>query len=555
MIRSSVAAVAVLLVVGVPTHAAVSDAEVDRAMRMAGKPATREAAQAKIEQMGADAVPRLVEHVQGGRRVDPLLALMCLQYAWADEAAEPVAARLVDPDPQVRQFALHVLRRQVDDGDALAPLLQAAAAHRDPAIAGPARAELLRLDPDAAGIIAAARSPASWPQLAKVFPRVQDPAATPAAVRMLGAGDEAVVRAAVVSLIHQHADDEATRRRVATLLAHREPNVRDVACDYFRWHGTVDDLPRLRAAAERSRDRQFAAGVDAAVAAVERRAERFKAAGTAVAGEPGTEADARAAYTRALALLNEAPTQAVRRHAIAVLRAHDPMAAEVQYARGGRDGLDAGAAAAAAARVALMRAVAGYDNAGVSPVGSSRRQRQPDVALPAPGRVAPPVRDYFDPKRQSYGLRVGEGDGPFANSHHVGDDCLWRVEHGPVFAVAGGVVRHASVAAPSWGGLVIIEHVNPGDDTRRFCTLYGHLGPLVEVKVGDVVEAGQKIGALGRKHTFEGGGYVAHLHFGLHEGPYADGGWITGYLRGDRFDKPGHGWVDPQAFLLRRGAR
>jgi len=204
-----------------------------------------------------------------------------------------------------------------------------------------------------------------------------------------------------------------------------------------------------------------------------------------------------------------------------------------------------------------------------------------------------PVRDYMNPKRTSFGAFVAStSKGPFANSYHVGDDVALGGEQGTVVSIGDGVVRLVYLGAPSWGGLVILEHVGP--DGKRFCSLYGHLGPLVCVRVGDKVQKGQKIGSLGRSYTWANGGYHTHLHFGIHEGGFSNhygvgdavrlrvnGGmttarvvavtrsfatvavkgtgrklripsnrhWITGYVRPERCKSGNHGWVDPQAFI------
>ena len=104
--------------------------------------------------------------------------------------------------------------------------------------------------------------------------------------------------------------------------------------------------------------------------------------------------------------------------------------------------------------------------------------------------------------------------------------------------------------SPSFGGLVILEHRDR--DGEPFCSLYAHLSPFLCVEEGAPVEKGEKIGSLGRSYTFENGGYRAHLHFGIHRGPYGNGNWVTGYLRPERFQKGDHGWVDPQAFVRER---
>ena len=143
---------------------------------------------------------------------------------------------------------------------------------------------------------------------------------------------------------------------------------------------------------------------------------------------------------------------------------------------------------------------------------------------------------------------------------------------------------------------VVVEHLLPGGE--RFCSLYAHLSPFVCVAPGDVVAKGQKIGAIGRSFSWENGGYIAHLHFAIHEGafwqtykpatmhevrwegvtyrgkvlqsdfdetwlevftrkgPYAvrkPTTWICGYVTKQTWDEGKHGWIDPQKFLREQG--
>lgn len=46
------------------------------------------------------------------------------------------------------------------------------------------------------------------------------------------------------------------------------------------------------------------------------------------------------------------------------------------------------------------------------------------------------------------------------------------------------------------------------------------------------------------------GGYVSHLHFGIHRTGFS-GNWITGYLSPQQFEDD-HSWIDPQPFIRER---
>jgi murein DD-endopeptidase MepM/ murein hydrolase activator NlpD len=163
-------------------------------------------------------------------------------------------------------------------------------------------------------------------------------------------------------------------------------------------------------------------------------------------------------------------------------------------------------------------------------------------------------------------------------------------------AIGNGLVREVR-CAPTWGFMLVIEHVLP--DGQRFCSLYAHLSPFVCVAPGDSVTKGRKIGSIGRGYTWENGGYVAHLHFGIHKGPFwhtprpgslldvrfkgtlytgrvtasdqeytvaeihtpsgayvvrRPSSWICGYVSKACWDQKRHDWANPQEFLTEHEA-
>ncbi len=74
----------------------------------------------------------------------------------------------------------------------------------------------------------------------------------------------------------------------------------------------------------------------------------------------------------------------------------------------------------------------------------------------------------------------------------------------PILAAAGGVVSEAETH-PAFGRMVTIDHGNGVQ------TLYAHASKL-EVKVGEIVRAGQRIAAVGSTGRSTG----SHLHFEVH---------------------------------------
>lgn len=137
---------------------------------------------------------------------------------------------------------------------------------------------------------------------------------------------------------------------------------------------------------------------------------------------------------------------------------------------------------------------------------------------------------------------------------HLGADVGWHRAGAPVYAVANGVVRVSDgpdfAAARkkrdaankkgtstanrrpktlSWGNWIVIEHRLP--DGKFFTTVYSHLNTKRFVAAGDLVEAGQQIGTIGRKHLYINGGFDPHVHFGVRGGRLAEPGCTLLYVR------------------------
>ena len=74
----------------------------------------------------------------------------------------------------------------------------------------------------------------------------------------------------------------------------------------------------------------------------------------------------------------------------------------------------------------------------------------------------------------------------------------------PIYSAAGGVVVGADVH-PVFGRLIEIDH---GNDLK---TLYAHASKI-DVKTGEIVKRGQKIGEVGSTGRSTG----PHLHFEVH---------------------------------------
>jgi murein DD-endopeptidase MepM/ murein hydrolase activator NlpD len=178
----------------------------------------------------------------------------------------------------------------------------------------------------------------------------------------------------------------------------------------------------------------------------------------------------------------------------------------------------------------------------VNPIdGDATRQQKPKkpVAQPAPERVMP-----LDVMRETsdQGMRrkpTGKNKGKL--TYHTGVDYGPPQPGGPdgtpVYAAAAGKVSFAKFGMPKsgyggYGNAVVIQHT---DGTTQ--ALYGHLSAL-NVKEGDVVKAGQTIGAMGRT----GESTASHLHFQINkagvkhhkEGLLDTKAWLKGATVGAR---------------------
>jgi murein DD-endopeptidase MepM/ murein hydrolase activator NlpD len=133
--------------------------------------------------------------------------------------------------------------------------------------------------------------------------------------------------------------------------------------------------------------------------------------------------------------------------------------------------------------------------------------------------------------RGNFGVLIRRGSAAFVGSYHLGED-IWLPGGTPVRSIGDGVVKYSDFS-PTWtdsggrihwnlGNVVVIEHtLDPAEDgLKHVCSLYVHLGADRRVKPGDRVRGAQRIGTIGRDRSDENGRYPAHLHFGIHKGPY-----------------------------------
>jgi|GEM_PF-1825077 len=548
----------------------------------------------KLRELGAAAVPRLLHHLAGADRADRGNALWGLCYAWSPAAREPVVACLRDDHVAIRKSALAALTSHeslADLTDVFATIIN----DPDPQIAILGFETAERNGPDVERIARFLPKRKCWSMLGRYLARYQASALIPGVREILDKGKAEERHAAIVALIHLNANGKATRSRMMRLLRRSSSKMRERIGEYLAWHGTAAELEALEERIGKEKDFHAKASLAAAATAIKARAAWMPAGGDEGngaednAGGSGREGDGRDSavlhdlYNSARALLEPEPTAATWTQAFAIYRTAESFEPRYRY-----DGTrpPEGFLDRSESRLELQRALFAIPG----PILSGETAFNDRVDLPPAGKLRPPIRDFFEKERKSFGKQTSTGTGVFANSVHVGDDVGWLQEHLTVTAIGAGIVRRAEYSF-TWGGLVIIEH--QGRDGQPFCSLYAHLSPFKHVKPGERVAGGQKIGSIGRSYTLENGGYAAHLHFAIYAGPFIarhepgdvvtihmigaptrvtvvevraaktlyrlDSGsliliadqptWITGYIAPDLWKAGDHRWVDPQEFL------
>jgi murein DD-endopeptidase MepM/ murein hydrolase activator NlpD len=137
--------------------------------------------------------------------------------------------------------------------------------------------------------------------------------------------------------------------------------------------------------------------------------------------------------------------------------------------------------------------------------------------------IAPPGNDAVD-----RGYAYGSTEGGTREPHHGVE--FYNASGTPVLAAEDGTVFYAgndkTVLFGAWlnfyGNLVILRHQADGAPESVHYTLYGHLSKI-DVSVGQIVSAGDKIGEVGATGAATG----SHLHFELRLDPQGYGSTIN----------------------------
>lgn len=169
------------------------------------------------------------------------------------------------------------------------------------------------------------------------------------------------------------------------------------------------------------------------------------------------------------------------------------------------------------AAVAVVHALAGVQVQGLAPgTGGLACTGVTPGQISAAGWTKPAVGRFTS----SYGMRVNPVTGQYRL--HTGADIAAACDT-PIYAAAAGIVAKAG-PADGYGNLIVIDH--GGGISTRYAHMYNH---GLQVRVGDVVTAGQQIALIGSNGNSTG----CHLHFEVRVGPDL---------------------IDPVPFLAQRGA-
>lgn len=157
--------------------------------------------------------------------------------------------------------------------------------------------------------------------------------------------------------------------------------------------------------------------------------------------------------------------------------------------------------------------------------------------------------DPYTVSGYSFGQRVRSRKILWAR--HLGDDIVAPGGTNVVAIGNGKVVwsevRGGTKEKRNWGGVVIIEHVNPSTGLF-FYSIYGHITNIVVALHSDIA-LGDSIGVVANGNTAENGYWkLAHLHFGIYTGPWMHK-VLPGYARPFEGRTKFRWWQDPKLFI------
>ncbi len=481
--------------------------------------------QAAFRRAGRRAAPALLD--LAGRLPRNLLPtlLECMELCWTPATAACAVNLLADRTAAVREAAARAIDRRCGRA-ALARECEPLCTHANAAVAAFAMVLVETAQPDLERMARCVAAQAPRRVLLRFLPRYYAEELRCATRALLELPDPDLRRVAIIALAEQCDDSVEARRGIVAQLGDNRAQVREAAAEYLVRFGTRSENQPLAAAAAKERNIHVRAALSAALAS-RPAASIATPRATAHRGVAGR-------YAKVVRLLAASGRGARRRalDAFSSAEAFEPLwMADSQ----------------AAAGTAFKRARAERYAAGRALFPPPDQARDVHTAPDPARRLVAPLSDFPRRPTGSYGVYLDARTRLFNALVHVGEDAGWYRDHGTVVSIAPGQVLSVE-HEPSWGHIVVIEHRADPALTRRvyrrfgtaidtfaraqrdppidaegclrFCTLYAHLAASPAVSTGMVVTDAQRIGAIGRSYTWENGGYAAHLHCGVHLGPY-----------------------------------
>ncbi len=150
--------------------------------------------------------------------------------------------------------------------------------------------------------------------------------------------------------------------------------------------------------------------------------------------------------------------------------------------------------------------------------------------------------------KKPFGIKISPQNSPvspekFSGFHNAVDFEILAGEENTeveVLAICEGKLL-LKKQATGYGGLIAQECSING---QTVTVIYGHIKLAnVDVKVGDIIKAGDKLTILGQGYSKETDGERKHLHLGIHKGSKID---IRGYVQ---TEKELNDWIDFRKIL------
>jgi hypothetical protein len=529
--------------------------DVDALLTKMGSGAIARAAVIKdIQKMGEASVPRLLFHAthesitqkQGisfgsanesfskeAKVPNPkrYMALYLLKFAWSPDAVSPLTNILKsNADQDARLLALAALDKNA--WDSLKSVLPSLVNDRNPEIAGIALEKLEMLSPDSERIISAIARPEMWKSLELYLPRYYTGELTPKTITMLKTGKTSDEKAAaIVSLVSQNANSTEIRKYIAGLMKSYDPAIREISAEYLSWHGTDEEIPSLDESIKIEQDIYALASMKAAKASIKRRSS-IKSGTNEVAVPVPTN------FKDAIKFIQSTGNSTGIRKSFEFLKTSEVF--EPLFVKGRKE--DDSFIEQRKDRMKLTGLIFGIPG-----LCGDENRKVGEEKVPGVDSIIPPIRNYLDQTRKSFGVKIGQSSAGTGELVRVCDIAGLRKTYLTVVSIGNGIVKSAEYNQ-SWGYAVIIEHA--GNDGRKFCSLYAHLSPFMHVKKDNIVSAGEKIGSIGRHFTWENGGFGAHLQFGIYNDAFDSTSVLqVSYIPAEEFAEGLHKWVNPQSFI------